>query len=71
METRKAEIIESLNQLPDDKPIWQSPVFTTKYINPVSGAKYNIENSVLLLGQMRERALKIQTKKKNSLFHDF
>ena len=58
METRKAEIIESLNQLLDDKPIWQSPVFTTKYINPVSGAKYNIENSVLLLGQMRERALK-------------
>lgn len=33
---------------PDNVPLWEQPVFNKFYMNPASGTKFNLENSILL-----------------------
>lgn len=71
LEIRKKAIIESLSDLSEDKPVWQAPVFNTKYLNPVSNSRYNIMNSSLLLNQMKNRMEKDDTQELLPFFMTF
>jgi antirestriction protein ArdC len=37
----------------DDLPVWEKPVFNTFFLNPASGTKFNLENSLLLFMSMK------------------
>lgn len=57
LKQRSDAIIESLNSTPENMPIWESPIFHNKYINPASNVRYNSGNASSLSAQLQTRLL--------------
>lgn len=49
LKTATERLADSLSKFSETgRPVWESPVFRVRYLNPASGAKYNIQNSTIL-----------------------
>lgn len=57
MFTREKAIIDSMENMNDKLPPWEAPVFHSKCINPASGVRYRVENTVSLGQQMYNRSI--------------
>lgn len=57
LKKRSDAIIASLNSTPENIPIWESPIFHNKYINPASNVRYNSGNSASLNSEIQMRLL--------------
>jgi antirestriction protein ArdC len=41
-------LLEEFSEKNRDRPIWEAPVLRQRFMNPISGTYYNLENSILL-----------------------
>lgn len=66
LKQRSDAIIASLNSTPENVPIWESPIFHNKYINPASNVRYNSGNASSLFAQIQIREMEKEPEAKNN-----